>query len=224
MPYYRRFRRRRYPYRRRFRRYRRRGYQSTRILSKRITGLARSMRPEMKFHDVTATDSDIYDTATVVNLTDISQGDSYTMRDGREITIKSIQFKGMIQQDTDTAGVTNLYRIILLIDRETDGTAPTWLNVYNSENVWSIRDADVSGVNTYRFKVIFDKVVSTKLDADGTSNEKRLIKFYKKLNLKCSWRAQGTDPKNGIYLMFLGTSATTVTDFSYQSRVRFVDK
>lgn len=217
-----------YPYRkrrykRRWRKYRRR-YPSNLLLSKRITGLARSVRPELKYLDTNATDTDIYTTSGVASLTTIIQGDGVSNRSGQKVRLKSIQIKGILQQDTDTAGVTNLYRLVILIDKKCEAGAPTWTDVFNNENIYSLRDLAVNNVDPKRFKIIWDRTFRTKLDADGTSEEKKHFKFYKKLNHEAEYiQNGGAGGSGGIYILYLGTSATTVTDLSYEARVRFTD-
>ena len=195
-------------------------------IPKRVRKIEKTLKKaEVKHKDYIAPDVNIYTTPTVVNLTAIAQGDAKDQRIGDSCTLKSIQMRAFLQQDTDTAAVTNLYRIVIVRETSADTTeaAPAWTDVFeNSTGISSLRE--INGVRSGRYQVIYDRVFSLSKDADGTTMEKRFFKFYKKINYKVTWEASGTIPqRNGLYLMFMGTSADTVTDLNYDIRVRHTD-
>lgn len=219
MSYYRRYRRgaRR---RKRFRR-RRRGY-GLKALNNKINALAETVKPEVNFKWINVTDADIYTTHGVDELSDIGQGDTTTTRTGDTVKGISLQLKGLLQQDTDTAAVTNICRVAIVLDRQCNGTAPAWTDVWEAENIYSIREANTH--NMGRFKILMDKLYYLSKDADGTTREKKIVKYYRKVNLTIEYNEGATTPrKNGLFLMYLSTAASGAIDFSYHAKLRFTD-
>lgn len=180
-------------------------------------------RGEVKRVSGAVVDADCFDTATVDSLLDIitaGTGDvNYT---GARMSVLSLKFRGMLQQDTANDAITHLTRVVLLMDK-TGNTAPTWTDVYASAAVFAGREYDA---DWKRFKVLYDKTFKTSKNTAGESMEKEIFDHYIKFKAPIVVdfnTANANYPKNGLWLMFLSTAATTVLDFSYDWDVRFVD-
>lgn len=193
------------------------------MLSKRITGLARSLRPELKWYDVTNTDLAVYTTPGVVQLTPIVQGDTVNDRTGQKIKLKSIQFKGILRQTTGSDEAI-LCRIVILHDFD-NRADPTWSSVYNADTIYSLRDLNVSDIDPKRFRIIYDRVFTLRRNTDEAERTRVSFKFYKKLKTDVEYISGNAGAgSGGLYLMVLGdTAQSTYIDLDYESRVRYTD-
>lgn len=216
MSRFRKYRRRRYPVRKR--RYKRQGTG----LNKKVSYLMRQNkvnRPELDKVDNNESDVNIWTTPAVVTLGHFGGGSNRG-------TFKSIQLKGQLKLSSPTAGRDH-YRIVVFTDKSNEGGAiPGWGEVYiGEEGVDAIRSLRFISTNQnegQRFKVLYDKTFNLINDADGQVKNVLFFNFYKKLSIK-SIDAGEYWEKGGLYLAYVGTSATGVADFSYNIRTRFVE-
>lgn len=211
------YRRNRFRRTRRTRRFKPRYKRKGSSLSKKVSYLMRQVKqnkPELKFFDNDAIEADIYSTPTIIKL----GYDQFSTR----LTLKSIQMKGFLKITIEN--FVHNYRIVIFTDKSNEGGAtPAWSDVFKTDTVDSLR-AIAQGKNEgQRFKILYDKRYQLVNDLDaGTWTKEKHISFYKKLNIPSITSTGNTWwEKGGLYLAFMGTSATTACDFTYNIRTRF---
>lgn len=210
------YRRRRF--KRRYRKYRGAGVKALREVRK----LKKEVRPEMKAYDV-AVDLDPYSgNPDVDTLNDIAQGDGDDQRVGDTVTIRSVQIKGKIVQNVDTADTEYYTRIVVVQEKSPQGTAATWLSVFAADTVDTLRSRN----RPTDFRIIWDKTYRSMKDtAQGVIRATTHFKMFKKLNLKTEYNDSATPPQiGGLYIMATSNvPATGNLDLTCNTRVRYTD-
>lgn len=182
---------------------------------------------EKKYFDVTATGKEMSTSISVVDLNKTAQGDDDINRDGRKITMQSILFRATLKTKV-TTGVPQTVRIIIVYDKQSNGTALAGTDVLEAGNLYSPLNMD----NNKRFVILMDKLVDLGAGTGlangngGGAPSMTSIKFYKKLpNLEATYGATGAAvPLSGAIEMFtVGSEATgnTTSEMNYYSRIRF---
>lgn len=161
-------------------------------------------------------------TGTVQLLNGVAQGTDYGNRVGRRVTMTSAFIRGTLKANstTPTAGQS---RIILVVDRECNGVAPTIGDVLSTVTTTGNLDLD----NTERFLILMDQTLAVKPNF-ATQVEYIPFKFYKKMRITTKYIGTGATVasigENGLFLMTLGdfTAGTnTAPEFILTARVRF---
>ena len=162
-------------------------------------------------------------TGGVQLLNGIARGDEISERNGRQVTLKSIEMR-LRSRTTAGTGVDQQHRVIVVYDRQTNAAAAGFADVLSSANVLYPRNLE----NRRRFRILFDRIIQ--LNATGEPNSEKIIKWYRRLNHPVTFNAgdAGTvaDITTGsLYCMVLGTEApgATAGTVSGRVRVRFED-
>lgn len=145
---------------------------------------------EMKFHDIDIDDGTVSATGDIQNggtINIIPQGVLENQRIGRKCTIRSINWRYQVTlPSTASASETaDSVRMILYVDKQTNGATATVLNILANANFQSFRALE----NTGRFTILMDKTHkmqaragiggATLLFGEDQSNHS----FYKKCNI-----------------------------------------
>lgn len=160
---------------------------------------------ELKSIDVSATTA-VNTTYSVALLNGIATGDDIASRDGRRVTMRSVQIRAINYVDSGT-GIDQVHRVLLVQDKQTNGAALTVGDVIDSASYGVLANRNMSGRE--RFVVLMDKT----FDLSEVASEKSKIswEFYRKLSLPVIYNNTGsavTDIASGsLYLLFLGTVA-----------------
>lgn len=116
---------------------------------------------ELKFHDVDLDDALVATGGTVtptVNI--IVQGIAENQRIGRKVTIRKIQWKYDIDlpAQSNAADITqgDIVRVIMYIDKQTNGATATVTNILESADYQAYRNL----TNVGRFRIVLDKTHS----------------------------------------------------------------
>lgn len=203
------------------------GYSSRPSLATKVNKLIRSQ--ELKNNDVTATTLSTTAVGVVVSLNTILAGDDITQRNGRKITLNSsmLRWHGFMTDGVVTAPAS--YRVVLVYDRQPNGTAPVWLDVFQT----AVATTDRNVNNRDRFKIVYDNFMSAKkgylnivssAGAGGTGYESGFYdQTYKKLrNMTSEYAstASAVPLHGGFYLMVLTDQPGTM---AYYHRLTFTD-
>jgi len=177
---------------------------------------------EYKFKDTTVVDTDI--AATLRLLNGMQQGDTPSARDGRKITVKSIEIDGLVKAVDEP----NMSRHMLVYDKQANGAAPVVTDILDSSSVYGLRNLD----NRSRFIILWDYKIPLPMGEREVNNrEYRKLKYYKRHNLQTIYNSgnAGTiaDISTGA-LYYLSISDTVLTagaepEESIQIRIRFTD-
>lgn len=190
------------------------GYKS---LTKRVKKLEIENKKQVEIHDTAQVGEDMF---TTPQVTDISPA----LAAGTNAHFLSFQLRGMIQVDVEDVDVNHLCRVCLVLDRNNQdpATDPTWLDVWLTNDVFTLRNYDVGDTDAqHRFRVLFDKTYYVSKVSNGFNKEKVIVNCYKKLDLTATYGTGNHASKNGLWLLFMSTGATGDIDFAYQTRLRY---
>lgn len=167
----------------------------------------------------TATDAN----TSVTLLNGMTSGSGINQHVGREIMMKSVEFRYMTYA-TPVTGVDQYHRVILVYDRQTNGAAPAATDVLVSATAISPRNLE----NRHRFKILYDRTIEVNNVGEPGSTKAR--KFYRRLAHPVTFNAgvAGTvaDITTGsLYMITIGTEAAGATagSTSVYCRVRYQD-
>lgn len=190
------------------------------VLKKKIASLTRKVRnaeaPYLTYSDNNA-NKDIYDTATVEAL-DVAASLPSTVPTTKSL-LKTLKVSGQVKLTTASAD-TEIARIVIVLDRRKfdNNVAPVWGDVFQQENVYSLRK-DTSIIDRNKsFTVLFDRTITLNNDSASLSNLK-LFKYTKHFKNSMEQYNYAEYCQNLIYLMYVSTSATTEMDLSFQNSV-----
>jgi len=170
------------------------------------------------------------DAITLIN--GVATGNDFTDRNGRKITMKSIFIRGWLQGQDITNGspLGNLCRVMLVYDKQANGTVTTQDAILKTKEAQSQLQLN----NRDRFVVLADKTVAlgtiTNVATQSVAGSPtcRAIKIFKKVNLDVQF--SGTDATissiatGALYILCVGSQATSDGHkFVYTSRIRFLD-
>ncbi len=212
--------RRRFNFRRRYkprRRYKRR--RGGNGLAKKVSYLMKQNkqnRPQLQFTDTVGAAANIDTTPVIVKLNTVADRG----------VIKSIQLKGSLNL-VGAVTTQSYYRIIIFTDKSNEGGAlPVWGDIYKSavglDAVISLRNLVADQNEGTRFRVIYDKKFKLIKDEDGTTNDVRIIDWYKKLNNRYIDSGAFYE-SGGLYMAYVGTTGINDADFTYQIRLRWIE-
>lgn len=180
------------------------------------------MRPEIKtIYGTGTTPCDT--TGTISLLNGIAQGDTGDTREGRKITLKGIQLRG-VDYVTDATGKDQMHRIMIVQQLRPNGVVPAITDILQANTISSLRNR----FKIHDFKVLVDKTIT--LNASGESGSTRFIRVYKKLFLN-EYFNSGTAgtiadiQTNALYLITIGSNAAGATAgaIGYTVQLSFVD-
>lgn len=191
--------------------------QPKKNLKKLIKNVIKSeIHPELKQASTAFSSYALGSTGTVpLSFYGIAQGDTAQTRDGQEIKVKSVHFRGTLYQH---ASATNTVCRLLLVrdNQQVADTAPTWTELFEGHRVVSPKSILREG----RFSVLSDN-----LYALGTRTNVININIYKKVNHVVRYNgANSTDmQKGGLYLLCISNEPTNTATLECQSVVRYMD-
>lgn len=190
-------------------------------------------RNELKSIDVSVSAGDITSSARVTLLSGVAQGTDYTNRIGRKIMFKSMLLRWVglpkvVASGSDPDG--DVVRILCVQDLQSNGSAITASDVLQTASVIAPMNLN----NRDRFKVLFDKTVTTNAwqysagsAINGGSPGGKFFKKYKRLfgpQIFGNTSGGFADITSGaIWLLEIGTQATVSIQGQWYSRIRFSD-
>lgn len=195
-----------------------------------LGGLYRTLRGEKKFFDTSTSGNVTSSTGTVLNssLNLLSAGTGESQVIGRQIVVKSIEFKGRITKRADAeAALADLnsqvdYSVALVLDKQANGAAGTIAQIYESTRPYNPRNLEFSK----RFRVLkeWKGAIRSQSGHDGTNyftdEVGVFVKMYKKCNIVIDFGATpsgaiGDIKSNNLMLVArcesLGTDATPLS-------------
>lgn len=212
---------------------RRRYQRRPKTFKKKVEKIVHKIVPEeLKFIDTAMTTGGINTTGAIDLISYCTVGDEANTRDGREIWLRSVWIRGIVQPFDDL--ITDFHgRIMIVWDKDPNGVAMTISNLLAGATSLQFRNLD----NRDRFKIIYDQeFVVGKRDVTATqafsSADPRCIERFidlKRHKLKMVYNSgtAGTiaDVNNGaLYVVQIGNvTQTNGGTFLGRTRVRFVD-
>ncbi len=207
-----------------------RGYQRTAGFYGRFAGPT----AELKFHDL-----DIDDVAIAINgniaedsVLTIAQNNTESGRIGRKLTVMMIGWKFEIKflGATAIAASSDVVRVVLYLDKQTNGATATVTGIVESDNYQSFLNL----ANKNRFMILMDRtysLMSRSGSGNGTTDKfgEDVISdtFYKKCNIPIEYDNSGTDGaittmrSNNIGVLLFSRDGGSL--FSSKMRIRYSD-
>lgn len=129
----------------------------------------------------------LHHTAGTTHLQEIGQGNKENERNGRRLTITKINLKGEVYMkatnDADTSKFAGFrLRIVVVIDRQTNGTVPKIEDIFEFDNVPTGSNHTMlyrNLANVERFEVIMDKTMQVNHSAVGKGTSELLASARK---------------------------------------------
>lgn len=166
------------------------------------------------------------DTSTSVALLNgIAPGTGLDQRVGRQVTMRSVQLKYAVNPTTSTNIADQIVRVVLVHDKQPNGTACAATDVLQYATVFAPRNVD----NRRRFTILYDR--THYINSYGeTGSGTNIQQYYHRLRHPVIFNSgsAGTvaDIVTGsMYLIVLGTYSpgASASNVSYYSRIRFTD-
>ena len=207
---------------------------------------------EYKFYDVkltgkaldtntTGEDGELDPATTIDCLNAVTQGDGESQRDGRNLVMKSLLLKGVVnipaQATQSTLDVAPTIFMAVVLDTQTNGAQLDSELVYKNPSADTRCSASVVRNLQYakRFKILAKKIIqvptpTTGNDAAGTFSISGMdipFEFYIRLpdikvNYSGTTEAVANIVDNSLHLVGWTSSVTLAPTVSYNSRLRFV--
>lgn len=162
-----------------------------------------------------------------------TQGDTAQTRDGRRIVVKTVQVRGVLRstavlQDQDDMPSSRVVRVIVFVDTQTNGAAPTITDMLTGNYP---EDAFINLEHGQRFRILFDRTYTLHPRSfnDGAATgsvifENRSVDMFKSIDLPITFDASngniGDITDNSIHVCAIANE-TGIT-LEYNSRCRFV--
>ncbi len=160
-------------------------------------------------------------TATIIQLTNILQGNSNLTRDGDQIKLTALLFKYFYV--INSSATSTALRVMIVQDKQTNNAIYTIGSLLEDSTA---DDAIVSPLNLnnkYRFRVLYDKVHIVNI----SGSQKGYRKIFKKLDLKIRYGANaGTIAdvrSDSLSIVLISDEATNTIVLNGHCRLRFVD-
>lgn len=125
-------------------------------------GRYRGEAGELKFHDIDVDDATIAGGGVIQknSIVGIAQGTGESERNGRKCTIKHISWTWSLELPTQDAAATpgggDTVRLIVYLDKQTNGATAQVANIFESDNFQSYRNL----ANQGRFDILYDKTIT----------------------------------------------------------------
>lgn len=183
-------------------------------------GWVNPSRAEFKSID-TDIETNMASTGTLVLLNGCSKGDDIANRTGRKINVKSIYLQGWVRPNTTTP-TTDFGRIMIIVDRSVNGSAPAVTDVLESADETAFRNLS----NRNRFRIIHDEFVVA--GDDDVAPFYSPMRWYKKITIPTTFNDgdAGTAAdivSNGVFLLHICKNTTNPMSIKLEVRVRFTD-
>ncbi len=188
--------------------------------------------PEIKYSDVSLSQTDIGDPGSVLHISNIAQGDTLGTRTGNSISVKSITVKGRFNTPVAVTPTGNsYYRLALVIDRQqVADTAPAFTDIFdNSDPTFVFPNENSLGRFTYMWMSrIFDPRrlgFSTALTTTTIPTQSPFWEFTWTGNLVIRYNGTASTDiqKNGIYFVVMTTDLNDALDITGVGRIGFTD-
>jgi len=209
------------------RRRRRRGGMSTRAVA--FKALAATDQ-EMKFIDTNFTELVILDAigspATIDAVNFIAEGTTDQTRIGRRAKMISLYLQFQMDRDGADALLTTYIRLIILWDKQPNGSLPSWQNILKSQGTANTKVemlAPNNLANSKRFDTLLDKRFV--LGSNGFL-EGKTWKKYMRLNRTTQYNGAGATiaqiATGSLILAFASSNVANFPTVSGTARLRFV--
>lgn len=183
--------------------------------------------PQQEFKSVDLDDNtlELNSTGAYTLLNGVSRGTDLSNRIGRNISMRSLEIHGWMST-TDSGGVSQVARIMIVLDKQCNGSAMALTDILKGVTVVSLKNL----VNKKRFKILYDKTHALAEHSGNNAGHIKPFEFYKKFNHPVEFNAGdagtiGDITSGALYIIGLSNIASGSTDANlfYSSRIRYTD-
>lgn len=181
---------------------------------------------EWKTKDVDLT-SAVSTTPVLTLINGTQNGTAYHNRVGTVISIRSVEMRIHFISTAGT-GVDQIQRYSLVLDRQPNGTAPYFSDIYRMTGGYSSYISLRNLENRKRFKILWDRTYNINVNTGTNYNKYLYIKFRRPI--KTTYNAGnvgdiGDISSNSLYFVRVGSQAAGPTAGAVEgySRIRFLD-
>ncbi len=181
----------------------------------------RLINVEYKFIDTITTSLGVSTTPSIIQLSNISQGDTTITRDGSQLKVLSIQWSYFVAQNANA--VQSTLRCMLIKDKQTNQAIFAAGDVLSNITTQNALNSPYNRDNRKRFTILYDKVHSF------SDNGQKSFHYGQKFSQEQILRYDGnagdiTDLTQTSYaLLLVSTEATNTPGFTSFIRLNFVD-
>ncbi len=176
---------------------------------------------EYKFHDKQITATAIPSAPSIIQMTNIAQGDTASTRDGASIKWTKLSVRATVK--IHASAVSTQVRLILVLDRQTNGAiyaASDFLqDTTINDNIISMYNLD----NKFRFRALKDVVI----DLEDNGTQSRQINWTIPMSTKCRFSGTAGDITDlssySLSLINISSEATNTPTLTFVSRLRYID-
>ncbi len=191
---------------------------------------------ELKLHDLDVDDAGIAANGTIVedSVLTIAQGTTESQRVGRKVVVKAIgwRFAIIINEKTSGAATSDIVRVILYLDKQTNGAAATVTAILESDDYQSFNQL----ANKSRFRTLMDRTYeihslagSGRGSTDTLNYGENMLQdtFFKNVNIPIEYDNSVTTGaitsmrSNNIGVLLLSREGSAL--FDSKMRIRFSD-
>ncbi len=177
---------------------------------------------EIKNFDTKLNVADMDVLPTIVQLTNIAQGNTTITRDGAQCTVIGIDFRYFVR--INTIAVASIVRVMLVLDRQTNQLVYGIADLMEDS---SIRDNIVSPMNldnNRRFQILYDRVHSLSINGVRGAFVRKFIKKDIVLRYDASTPAIADLTQNSLSLVHMSDEIANFPVLTTSVRLRFLDK
>lgn len=180
-------------------------------------------KPEVKINEISVNGETGSVTGRFHLLNAVQAGSLHNCRIGKQITVRSIQMALYIYNNSPS--VTR-GRLIIIQDRNPDGTQLTLGDVYDETTLTFLTGALRNLNNRHRFKIYMDrKYILSSTDNDNAGSGK-LINIFKKVNFRTNYNDTSSTlinsiEHNAIYFIWASESGSNLLTGTI--RTRYID-
>lgn len=186
------------------------------------TATKKLLNVELKAFNITQIATDIPNgSGTIVQLTNIAQGDSAITRDGQQLKLVRQIFRAEIVM---SASATNSMVTVMLVRDNSTNQA-----IYATSDIMGATTDILSVISPYnfnnqsRFKILKRWIFKL----NSASNTSKIIQYFGSPNLVIRYDDNGNTiaslTKNSISLLFISDETTNVPTITFFNRFRYVD-
>ncbi len=167
-------------------------------------------------------------TSSITFINNIANGDGDGNRDGEDVVITSLQFKGTFSTPTTTIE-DSIVKVMLVKHKDVRGTAMTITNLYESDSINAMRKITNSQNYTILKEIVKRIPVPQSPQADNHITNVQCNFYYKFKNpLRMKWSSTASGianvDRNALYLVIMTNQASGVTaTLAAQYRLTFKD-
>tara|TARA_B100000749_G_scaffold154224_1_gene118388 strand:+ start:772 stop:1398 length:627 start_codon:yes stop_codon:yes gene_type:complete len=182
--------------------------------------LARSNRRSIEVKEITnQSTGTVSSTGSVTSMTSIAEGDDLSQRNGRKVSLKSIQIRGFLLNNDLTTSDGTFVRMMIVRDNTFKSTAPLIADILQNSAVYGLRAQEPEKKKAYT--VLYDKFMGV----DVNSRNQITFEKFKKVSGEVIFDGTGstTGNKGGLYLLLLSNRSSDLPTVNLQVRVRYTD-